>query len=439
MIPRYCRPELARVWSDRTRFTLWLEVELAHLEAREAIGDAPVGTVDAIRAAVAQNPLDPAKISEIENVTHHDVIAFLTHVESIAGPHARLLHLGLTSSDVLDTAFALQLVMATDHILASTDALLAALRARAVEHRHTPMIGRSHGIHAEFTTFGLALLSLWSEITRGRQALERAREDVAVGKLSGAVGTFAATLPSVEVAALESLGLQADPVSTQVVSRDRHARYFSTLACLAASVERAAVSVRHWQRTEVGEAAEPFGSGQRGSSAMPHKKNPVLSENVTGLARLVRSYASAALEDVALWHERDISHSSVERVIGPDATAATDFMIRRMARVFEGLNVYPERMMDNLALTRGLPFSGLILTGLVEAGLDRQHAYAIVQRLAFAAVEGGPSVDFKSVVMADPVVQKLLPEAAIEGCFELATALRHVDAIFERTLGGPSA
>ena len=436
MIGRYARAELTEVWSDGARFALWLDVECAHLEARERRGQAPSGAAERIRAAVGGR-LSPERILEIERTSQHDVIAFLTHLEELAGPDVRFLHVGLTSSDVLDTALALQLVRATDLILEGTELLLAALLARAREHKHTPMIGRSHGIHAEVTTFGLALLGHYAELERARASLVAARADIAVGKLSGPVGTFAATSPDVEGEALGRLGLSPDPVSTQVVARDRHARYFSVLAVLASVVERLAINIRHGQRSEVGEVQEPFGKGQKGSSAMPHKKNPVLSENVTGLARLVRSYAGAALENVALWHERDISHSSVERVIGPDATALTDFMVRRMARVIEGLVVHPDRMAEHLASTRGLVFSGHVLLALVEAGMERQAAYAVVQRNALPAWEsGGP--DLHARLLLDPEVRERLSADAVAQCFHLQHALRHVDSLFERAVSPAS-
>jgi adenylosuccinate lyase len=418
------------LWSDDSRFSIWLEVELAHLRSREARASAPVGTAAGIEAALQSTPLSAARILEIEQVCKHDVIAFLTHVEELVGPDSRFLHVGLTSSDVLDTTFAVQLVRATGLILGALDELLGAIKARALEHKMTPMVGRSHGIHAEATTFGLALLSFYAELQRGRTALIAAREDIAHGKLSGAVGTFAATLPEVEEEALATLGLKADSVSTQVVSRDRHARYFSVLATIAASLERIAVQVRHWQRSEVREAEEPFTKGQKGSSAMPHKRNPILTENVTGLARLVRSHAGAALENVALWHERDISHSSVERIIGPDATTLTHFMVHRMTRVISGLVVYPEHMADNMAITNGLIFSGHVLLALVEKGVERQAAYVIVQRNALPAWEAG--VEFKDNLLADSEVRNLLSESEIEACFDLEQALKHVDTIFRR-------
>jgi len=421
---------MAAVWSDDARYKAWLDVEVAHLVAREDRGLAPEGTSTRIRAAVAERPLSSERILEIEQTCRHDVIAFLTHVEEIAGPDARFLHVGLTSSDVLDSALAMQLSAATDGILTAIDGLMDALKTRALEHKHTPMVGRSHGIHAEPTTFGLALASFYAELQRGRKSLLEARDSVAHGKLSGAVGTFGATEPVVEVKALHGLGLLPEPVATQVVARDRHAKYFCALAVLASSVERIAVQVRHWQRTEVREAEEPFRRGQKGSSAMPHKRNPILTENVTGLARLVRSHAVAAMENVALWHERDISHSSVERVIGPDATILTDFMLRRLTRVISDLVVYPEQMMRNLQITRGLVFSGHVLLALVDKGLDRQVAYVLVQRNALPAWEEGS--DFRENLLADSEVRAALSEDEIGACFDLKRVLKHVDTIFNR-------
>lgn len=430
MIPRYSRDELVTIWSDQSRYSWWLKTELAHLRSREKRGHAPEGVANRIEASISRNPMSAERILEIEKVCKHDVIAFLTHVEELAGPEARFLHVGLTSSDVLDTTLSLQLVEATDCIQESLDGLLSALASQAQTHKMTPMVGRSHGIHAELTTFGLALAGAYAELERGKAALQVARDDIAHGKLSGAVGTFSATLPEVEEEALATLGLRADPVSTQVVQRDRHARYFSTLATVAASVERLAVQVRHWQRTEVREAEEPFTKGQKGSSAMPHKRNPILSENVTGLARLVRNFAGAALENVALWHERDISHSSVERVIGPDATTLTDFMLRRMTRVIEGLVVYPEHLQRNIDITNGLIFSGHVLLALVNKGMERQDAYVVVQRNALPAWEGGQ--DFMTNLLADPEVTKLLDSEEVRDCFNMEQALRHVDIIFRR-------
>ena len=436
MIPRYSRPAMAALWSDDARYKGWLDTEVAHLVARERRGLAPEGVAGRIRNAVAQRPLNSARILEIEKVCKHDVIAFLTHVEEIAGPDARFLHVGLTSSDVLDTTLALQLVAAGDEILADIDTLMAAVKGVAITHKFTPMVGRSHGIHAEATTFGLAMAGFYAELDRARTQVGLAREDIAFGKMAGAVGTFSATEPDVEVEALGALGLKADPISTQVVARDRHARFFCALASLASTMERIAVQVRHWQRTEVREAEEPFTKGQKGSSAMPHKRNPILTENITGLARLVRSHATCALENVALWHERDISHSSVERVIGPDATVLTDFMLRRMTRVIEGLVVYPEHMARNMALTHGLIFSGHVLLALVGQGQERQAAYVLVQRNALPAWEEGS--DFKENLKADPEVRAALSEEQIDACFDLGHALRHVDTIFNRVFGDDS-
>ncbi|MFT7623309.1 MAG: adenylosuccinate lyase [Myxococcota bacterium] len=430
MIPRYSRPEMLAIWSDDNRYRAWLDVELAHLDAREARHTAPEGVARRIREAVAARPLDAARILEIEKVCRHDVIAFLTHVEEVAGPEARFLHVGLTSSDVLDSSLAMLMVEAADRILDATDGLLGALRTRAEEHKNTPMVGRSHGIHAELTTFGLALAGFWAELSRGRTQMAEARRDIGFGKLSGAVGTFSATEPEVEVEALAALGLGADPVSTQVVSRDRHARYFCALAGLAATCERIAVQVRHWQRTEVREAEEPFRKGQKGSSAMPHKRNPILTENVTGLARLVRGHAATALENVALWHERDISHSSVERIIGPDATTLTDFMLRRLTTVIADLVVYPEHMRKNIGITRGLVFSGHVLLALVGKGMERQEAYVLVQRNALPAWEEGS--DFVDNLKQDADVTALLTNVEIDTCFDARQATRHVDSIFDR-------
>ena len=430
MIERYTRAEMGALWSDAARFGRWLEVELALVEVLEQDGAAPVGTAAGIRARVR---LDPARIGEIEERTRHDVIAFLTHVEEQVGAASRFVHLGLTSSDVLDTALALELRDASELLLAGVDRLLEATRRRAFEHRRTVMIGRSHGIHAEPTTFGL-VMALWhEEMKRNRARLLVARDEIAVGKLSGAVGTFAHTTPDQEARVMVRLGLGIEPVSTQVVQRDRHAAFFTALAVVAASIEKFAVQIRHWQRSEVGEAEERFAEGQKGSSAMPHKRNPVLSENVTGLARLVRSHAVAALEDVALWHERDISHSSVERVIGPDATILLDFMLHRFAGVVELLVVHPRRMLANLNRFGGLVFSQRVLLALVDAGLERQEAYAVVQRHAMEAwCEGG---DFRDLLARDEVVSGVLGPADLEACFDLEVHLRHVDTLFTRVFG----
>jgi adenylosuccinate lyase len=431
MIARYTRPELLRLWSDQYRFDTWLRVELAACEAMEAAGSVPAGTAAAVRAKAA-GKLDPARILEHEERTRHDVIAFLTHVEELAGEPARWLHLGMTSSDVLDASLALQLVAATDEILAGTDLLSAACRRRAEEHRATPAIGRSHGIHAEPITAGLVFAGFYAEVGRARRALVDARAGVAVGKIAGAVGTYANLDPKIEAAALSSLGLRPEVVPTQIVARDRHAALFQALARLGTAVERIAVTVRHWQRTEVGEATEAFGKGQKGSSAMPHKKNPILSENLCGIARLLRSYADTAMEDVALWHERDISHSSVERVIGPDATGLADFMVRRAAGLVDGLVVNAERMRKNLDLTGGLYFSEAVMLTLVRKGMARQAAYELVQRSALRAVAGEGS--FRVLLGGDPDLAAKLSPGEIDKAFDLEHHLRHAGTIIDRAL-----
>jgi adenylosuccinate lyase len=431
MIPRYTRPALVELWSDRHRYETWLRVELAACEAMEATGTVPAGTAATVRAKAA-GKLDPARILEHEERTRHDVIAFLTHVEELAGEPARWLHLGMTSSDVLDASLAVTLVEAADEILAGLDLLRDACRRRAEEHRNTPAIGRSHGVHAEPITAGLVFAGFYAELGRARAALAAAREEIAVGKIAGAVGTYANLDPSVEVAALSKLGLVRETVPTQIVARDRHAAYFLALARLGTAVERLALTVRHWQRTEVGEATEAFGKGQKGSSAMPHKKNPILSENLCGIARLLRGYASSALEDVALWHERDISHSSVERVIGPDATGLADFMVRRAATLIDGLVVNAARMRQNLELSGGLFFSEAVLLELVRKGMARQAGYELVQRNALAAAEGKGS--FRALLAADPDIAARLEPGAIDRAFNLEHHLRHAGAIIDRAL-----
>ena len=434
MIPRYTRPALLELWSEGHRYETWLRVELAACEAMEAAGSVPPGTAAAVRAKAA-GKLDPARILEHEERTRHDVIAFLTHVEELAGEPARWLHLGMTSSDVLDAGLAVTLVEAADQILTGLDLLRDACRRRAEEHRHTPAIGRSHGVHAEPITAGLVFAGFYAELGRARAALVAAREEIAVGKIAGAVGTYANLDPAVEVTALAALGLRRETVPTQIVARDRHAAYFTALARLGTAVERLALTVRHWQRTEVGEAMEAFGKGQKGSSAMPHKKNPILSENLCGIARLLRGYASSALEDVALWHERDISHSSVERVIGPDATGLADFMVRRAATLIDGLVVNPARMRKNLELSGGLFFSEAVLLELVRKGMARQPAYELVQRNALAAAEGKGS--FRALLGADADIAARLEPAAIDRAFNLEHHLRHAGAIIDRALAAP--
>jgi adenylosuccinate lyase len=434
MIPRYSRAEMSRIWSDQSRFGAWLEVELAATEVLAERGVVPREALQAIREKAR---FDVARIDEIEREVKHDVIAFVSTVAENVGPEGRWLHYGLTSSDVVDTALALLMVRAVDVIRDDLARLMAAVRRRAEEHRHTPVMGRTHGMHAEPTTFGLKLALWHAELERHRQRLERARETIRVGKLSGAVGTFTHLPPDVEAAVCRRLGLEPAPVSSQVLQRDRHGEVMTTLALVAATLEKMAVEVRHLQRTEVGEAEEPFTAGQKGSSAMPHKRNPVGSEQVAGLARVVRANSLAALENVALWHERDISHSSVERVIVPDSFLALDHMLHRMTGIVDGLVVYPERMRRNIDSTRGVVFSGRLLNALTAAGMRREDAYRIVQAHAMAAAEGGD--DFRQRVSADPEVRAHLSAAALEEVFRLETYLTHVDAIFARVFGGAKA
>jgi adenylosuccinate lyase len=430
MIPRYTPAEFKELWSDGTRYATWLEVELAACEAMETIGQVPRGTAAAIRA---KNPaINPAVVDRHEQRTRHDVIAFLTHVEELVGEPARWLHRGMTSSDVLDTSFALLLVRSADRLLERLDDLDEKLARRAREHARTPLIGRSHGIHAEPTTFGVALAGHFAEMRRGRLRLARAREEIAVGKIAGAVGTYAHLTPEVEEQALGKLGLRPETVATQVVARDRHAAFFAALAVIAAGIERLATNVRGWQRTEVGEAEERFAQGQKGSSAMPHKRNPVLSENLCGLARVVRAAVLPALENVALWHERDISHSSVERMIAPDATATLGFMLERAAGLVDGLVVYPERLNKNLEMSGGLYFSEAVMLALVDKGLARQGAYEIVQKSAMRAFQG--EGDFRTLLGADPEISSRLTPSEVDACFDLDHALRYAERIVERAL-----
>jgi adenylosuccinate lyase len=437
MIPRYSRPEMARIWSPERRLRIWLDVELAAAEAMVGLGEVPAADLEALRRAFdgfAFSAADVARIDEIEKVTKHDVIAFLTFVEERGGLPARHLHKGMTSSDVLDTTLAVQLKEATALLLADVDRVRAAVRKRAFEHRRTPMIGRSHGIHAEPVTFGLKLAGWYDAWGRRREALERAGRVAAVGKVSGAVGTFANVDPRVEAHVMKALGLEGgEAAATQVVARDRHADLFCALAVAGATLEQQATEVRHLQRTEVREAEEPFTAGQKGSSAMPHKRNPILSENLTGLARLLRGWVVPALEDVALWHERDISHSSVERVIGPDATIALDFALSRFAGMIESLRVYPERMRENLEVTGGLFEAQRVLLALVDRGVPRQEGYVLVQRNAMKVWE--EKVDFRTALKRDADVRKVLSDADIERCFAVEYHLKHVDTIFERVFG----
>jgi adenylosuccinate lyase len=433
MIPRYTRPEMAAIWATEQRLRLWLEIELCALEAMAAIGQVPGDVAVRVRAAAERHRpalIDPQRVEEIEAESRHDVIAFLTHVEQVIGPEARYLHLGMTSSDLLDTALAVQLTGAADLLLGDLDRLLAALKRRAHEHKDTLCIGRSHGVHAEPTTFGLKLAGFYAEFGRNRRRLEQARAEVATCAISGAVGTFANVDPQIEEQVAARLELSPEPISTQVIPRDRHAAFFATLAVIASGIERLATEVRHLQRTEVAEVAEPFAVGQKGSSAMPHKQNPVLAENLTGLARLVRATVIPALENVALWHERDISHSSVERVIAPDATIALDFALHRLAGLIEGLQVDRARMRANLEQTKGLIHSQRVLLALTEAGLGRQEAYAIVQRHALEAWRHGePLLDR---LRTEPEVAKLLSPEQLSGLFDLGYHTRHVDTVFSR-------
>ncbi len=430
MIPRYTPPDFAALWSVETKLAVWLEVELAACAAMETEGLVPAGTAASLRARDLQ--LDAARVDAIERTVKHDVIAFLTHVEELAGPDARWLHRGMTSSDVLDTALAILMRRASRGLLTRVEALLEALARRAREHARTPMIGRSHGIFAEPVTFGLALAGHHAEIARGKARLAAAEGEIACGKLAGAVGTYAHLSPAIEAAALGELGLVPETASTQVVARDRHAAFFAAMALLAAGIERLATNVRHWQRSEVGEAEEAFTAGQKGSSAMPHKRNPILSENLCGLARVVRAAVAPALEDVSLWHERDISHSSVERMLLPDATSTLAFMLERAAGLVDGLVVYPDHLRKNLERAGELYFSEAVLLALVEAGMARQDAYVLVQRSAMRAWSGDGA--FKANLLGDPAVAARLPPGRVEACFDLEHALRHAPAIVERAL-----
>jgi adenylosuccinate lyase len=433
MIPRYSRPEMTAVWSPETRFRIWFEIEAYASEAMAEIGVIPKAAAKTIWEKGSKAKFDVARIDEIERVTKHDVIAFLTHLAEFIGPNARFVHLGLTSSDVLDTCLAVQLRRASDILIADVDALLAALKRRAFEHKMTPTVGRSHGIHAEPTTFGLKLALAYAEFARGRARLVAAREEISTCAISGAVGTFANIDPRVETYVAAQLDLKPEPISTQVIPRDRHAAFFAALGVVASSVERLATEIRHLQRTEVMEAEEFFSEGQKGSSAMPHKRNPVLAENLTGLARMVRSAVTPALEDVALWHERDISHSSVERMIGPDATITLDFALARLAGVIDRLVVYPEVMRKNLDRLGGLIHSQRVLLALAQKGVARDDAYALVQRNAMPVWRG--EGEFLELLKADKDVSKVLSAPELEALFDLGYHLKHVDTIFDRVFG----
>jgi adenylosuccinate lyase len=433
MIPRYTRPEIAAIWDPQTRYRIWFEIEAHAADAMAELGIIPKAAAATIWAKGKDAKFDVARIDAIEREVKHDVIAFLTHFAEIVGPEARFVHQGMTSSDVLDTCFNVQLVRAADILIADVDALLAAIKRRALEHKHTPTIGRSHGIHAEPTTFGLKLAYAYAEFFRAKERLICARTEVATCAISGAVGTFAQIDPRVEEHVAKAMGLAVEPVSTQIIPRDRHAMYFATLGVVASSVERLATEIRHLQRTEVLEAEEFFAEGQKGSSAMPHKRNPVLSENVTGLARMVRAYVTPALENVALWHERDISHSSVERMIGPDATATLDFALARLALIVAKLVVYPATMRQNLDRLGGLVHSQRVLLALTQKGAAREDAYAMVQRNAMRAWQG--QGDFLSLLKADKDVRRYLSEAELAQNFDLDYHLKHVDTVFARVFG----
>ena len=441
MVPRYSRPEMSAIWSADNRYRIWWQIEVFAAEAMGRIGMIPADDAKTIRAAYDRDALgeiDIDAIDRIEAVTKHDVIAFLTWAGEKLGPERRWLHQGMTSSDVLDTALAVQLKQAADLLLKDIDQLLEVLKRRALEHRMTPTIGRSHGIHAEPTTFGLKLAQAYAEFVRNRERLAIARDQVATCAISGAVGTFANIPPAIEEHVAAELGLTPEPVSTQVIPRDRHAFFFATLGVIASSIERLAIEIRHLQRTEVLEAEEYFSPGQKGSSAMPHKRNPVLTENLTGLARMVRSYAMPAMENVALWHERDISHSSVERFIGPDATITLDFALARLTSVVDKLVVYPERMQKNLDRMGGLVHSQRVLLALTQAGLSREDAYSLVQRNAMKVWESDGQLSLLNLLKADPDVSQRLSAEDLNALFDVDYHFKHVDTILDR-LFGPSA
>jgi adenylosuccinate lyase len=430
MIPRYTRPQMAAVWAPENYFRIQLDIEIFACEAQEKLGVIPEGTARAVRERGA---FDVARIREIEREVHHETIAFLTDVAEHVGPEARFVHQGMTSSDVLDTCLAVQLTEAADILLADLDAVLGALKRRALEHKYTPAVGRSHGVHAEPTTFGLKLAGHYAEFARNRERMVAARKEIATCAISGAVGTFASIDPRVEEYVAGKLGLAPEPVSTQIIPRDRHAAFFTTLALIAAAIERLATEIRHLQRTELREASEYFAEGQKGSSAMPHKRNPVLSENLTGLARVIRSAVIPALENVVTWHERDISHSSVERFIAPDTTVTLDFALNRLAGVIDRMIVDPERMRANLDSLGGLVDSQRFLLALTQAGMSREDAYRLVQKHAMAAWSGAGS--FAGRLKADPEIARYLTPEAIDGSFDTAYHLKHVNTIFRRVFG----
>jgi adenylosuccinate lyase len=433
MIPRYSRPEMTAIWDAQTRYRIWFEIEAHAADAMAELGTIPKEAAKTIWAKGRNATFDIARIDEIERVTKHDVIAFLTYVAEIVGPEARFMHSGMTSSDVLDTTLNVQLVRAADVLTADLDNLLAALKRRAFEHKYTPTVGRSHGIHAEPTTFGLKLAYAWAEFARARRRLHAAREEVATCAISGSVGTFAQVDPRVEAHVATAMGLKIEPISTQIIPRDRHAMYFATLGVIASSVERLATEIRHLQRTEVLEAEEFFSEGQKGSSSMPHKRNPVLSENLTGLSRMVRAYVTPAMENVVLWQERDISHSSVERMIGPDATVTLDFALARLAGIVDKLLIYPENMQKNLDRLGGLVHSQRVLIALTQKGASREDAYAMVQRNAMKVWRG--EGDFLSFLKNDAEVTRWIPKSEIAASFDLDYHFKQVDTIFARVFG----
>jgi adenylosuccinate lyase len=433
MIPRYSRPEMVAIWAPQTRFRIWFEIEAHACDALAEIGVIPKEAAKAIWEKAGHVTFDVARIDEIERVTKHDVIAFLTHLAEFIGPEARFVHQGMTSSDVLDTCLAVQLQRASDILIADVDALLAALKRRAYEHKMTPTIGRSHAIHAEPITFGLKLALAYAEFSRARARLVTARAEISTCAISGAVGTFANIDPRVEEHVARKMGLVPEPISTQVIPRDRHAAFFATLGVIASSVERLATEIRHLQRTEVLEAEEFFSEGQKGSSAMPHKRNPVLTENLTGLARMVRSAVAPAMENVALWHERDISHSSVERMIGPDATITLDFALTRLAGVVDKLLVYPQNMRKNLDRLGGLIHSQRVLLALTQKGVSREEAYSLVQRNAMPVWRG--EGDFLTLLKTDQDVARALSGSELEALFDLGYHMKQVDFIFNRVFG----
>ncbi|OPY80251.1 MAG: Adenylosuccinate lyase [Syntrophus sp. PtaU1.Bin005] len=431
MIPRYSRDRMTAIWTPENRYQTWLDIEILACEAMSQLGLIPPDSLEHIKSRAA---FDSDRIDEIEKTTKHDVIAFLTSVTEKVGEDGRFIHMGMTSSDVLDTSFAVLLKQASDILIEDMDQLLETLKRKAFQHKDTVMIGRSHGIHAEPITFGLKMALWYAEMIRNRERLVRAREAVSAGKISGAVGTFSFIDPEVEAYVCRRLGLTPAPISSQIVQRDRHAEFFAVLAIIASSIDKYSQEIRLLQRTEVREAEEYFSPGQKGSSAMPHKRNPVLSENLSGLARLMRSYSLAALEDIPLWHERDISHSSVERVIGPDATILMDFMLGRFTGLVDKLVVYPERMLDNLNRTHGVIFSQMVLLSLIDKGMSREQGYALVQKNAMKAWQEG--ISFQQLLMQDDEVRSYLSEGELKDVFRIENFLKHVDFIFQRVFGG---